>query len=111
MANGKWALGALIGAAAAFVSGVLLAPKSGKETRDDIKTEIDKDVKKVKSTAVREAELLKLKATKIVGDVSEKAKDVSEDVTSKAKEVKGHFDKAVEGSQKTLSTKPAPKKK
>lgn len=33
----KLAIGALIGAAAGLVAGVLTAPKSGRETRDDIK--------------------------------------------------------------------------
>jgi gas vesicle protein len=33
----RWALGALIAAAAGYVAGILTAPKSGKETREDIK--------------------------------------------------------------------------
>lgn len=33
----KIAIGAAVGAAAGFVAGVLLAPKSGKDTRDDLK--------------------------------------------------------------------------
>lgn len=36
--NGKIAFGAIIGAAAGLIAGVLTAPKSGKETRADIKT-------------------------------------------------------------------------
>jgi len=103
MAKGKLAIGAVITAAAAFIGGVLLAPKSGKETRAEIK----KDALKVKDVAVNEAEELKGKATDVANDVSFKVKEVSDDVIAKAKEVKGHFDKAVEGSQKTLSTKPS----
>jgi len=34
--TGKFVAGALIGAAAGAIAGVLLAPKSGKETRADI---------------------------------------------------------------------------
>ncbi|HSW92257.1 MAG TPA: YtxH domain-containing protein [Patescibacteria group bacterium] len=37
MSKGKFALGAIIGAAAGLVAGVLTAPKAGKETRADIK--------------------------------------------------------------------------
>ncbi len=39
MANktGKYAIGALLAAAAGYVAGILTAPKSGKETRQDIK--------------------------------------------------------------------------
>jgi gas vesicle protein len=37
MSKGKVALGAIIGAAAGVIAGILTAPKSGKETRADIK--------------------------------------------------------------------------
>ena len=37
MSKGKFVLGALVGAAAGVVAGILTAPKSGKETRADIK--------------------------------------------------------------------------
>lgn len=40
MAKAKFALGALIGVAAGFVAGILTAPKSGKETRQDIKQKV-----------------------------------------------------------------------
>ena len=33
----RWAIGAMIAAAAGYVAGILTAPKSGRETRDDIK--------------------------------------------------------------------------
>lgn len=35
--GGKWALGALFAGAVGFVTGVLSAPRSGKETRDNLK--------------------------------------------------------------------------
>ena len=37
--NKKWALGAVIAAIGGFITGILTAPKSGKETRQDIKDE------------------------------------------------------------------------
>ena len=37
MSKGKFALGALIGAVAGIVAGILNEPKSGKETRADLK--------------------------------------------------------------------------
>lgn len=50
----KWALGALLAAAAGYVAGILTAPKSGKETRQDIKNaaehgmaEAEKQLKKL----------------------------------------------------------------
>lgn len=35
--SGKWALGAIVAAAVGYVAGILTAPKSGKETREDLK--------------------------------------------------------------------------
>ena len=40
--NGKFVLGAIFGAIAGTVAGVVLAPKSGEETRKDIKSVSDK---------------------------------------------------------------------
>lgn len=54
--NKKWALGALMAAVVGFVAGILTAPKSGKETREDIKntanrvvSEAEKQLKKIHS--------------------------------------------------------------
>ena len=63
---GKFALGALIGAAVGTVAGILTAPKSGKETRDDIKRKAGE----AKDAAGEKAEDLKRKA----GDHIESAK-------------------------------------
>lgn len=41
----KFAIGALIGVAAGFITGILTAPKSGKETREDIKNTASKVVR------------------------------------------------------------------
>lgn len=49
MNKGKIALGTIIGVAAGIVAGVLTAPKSGKETRADLKekaTELKNEAKK-----------------------------------------------------------------
>ena len=69
MAKGKFALGALIGVAAGFVAGVLTAPKSGKETRDDLKQKANEK----KTEAIAKGK-----------EVRTKAGDVAEDVVSKA---------------------------
>lgn len=47
MAKSKVAIGAFIAAAAGFVTGVLLAPKSGKETQKEVKQAADTAKKKV----------------------------------------------------------------
>lgn len=61
----RWALGAMIAAAAGYVAGILTAPKSGRETRDDIKhaaengmVEAEKQLKKLHTqinTTINEA--------------------------------------------------------
>ena len=40
--TGKFAIGAIVGAVVGVVAGILTAPKSGKETRADIKKKSDK---------------------------------------------------------------------
>lgn len=99
MAKGKkLGLGILIGAAAGLVTGLLTAPKSGKETRQDIK---DK-AKEVKGSAERKLkdahkELIKLsdeaklKAKSLQG----KAKDEMNELSVKADELKERVKNAI----------------
>lgn len=60
--NKKFAVGALIGAAAGVITGILTAPKSGKETRKDIKDTASKVIaeaeKKLKSLYKELGELI-----------------------------------------------------
>ncbi|MCA9337451.1 YtxH domain-containing protein [Candidatus Saccharibacteria bacterium] len=80
----KLAIGALVGAAAGFVAGILTAPKSGKETRQDIKNTANK--------AKREAEK-QLKALQgELGELITKGKKLAKQQGEKAK--KG-FDEAL----------------
>lgn len=51
MSKGKFALGAVFGAVAGVVAGVLTAPKSGKETRADIKKKTDELIKETNKKA------------------------------------------------------------
>ena len=70
MANkGKVALGAIPGAAVGVVAGVLTAPKSGKETRDDLKAKADD----LKNQTKQKADQVKTKAETVAGDVKKKA--------------------------------------
>jgi gas vesicle protein len=79
MAKGKkFGLGILIGAAAGVVTGLLTAPKSGKETRKDLKNKAGE----LKGTAER-----KLKeAHKELDKLSNEAKDKAKELQGKAKE-------------------------
>lgn len=70
MANkGKVALGEILGAAVGVVDGVLTAPKSGKETRDDLKAKADD----LKNQTKQKADQVKTKAETVAGDVKKKA--------------------------------------
>lgn len=77
----------IIGAAAGYVAGILTAPKSGKETRADIKNATDKYVAdaQVKLQSLRED------LSNLIDDASERAKLYSE---KGKKEVAGLVDKA-----------------
>jgi gas vesicle protein len=67
MSKGKFALGALFGAAVGVVAGILTAPKSGKETRAD----------------------LKIKANQVADKASQTARDVRDRADSAVKDAKG----------------------
>ena len=64
MSKGKFALGAIIGAAAGLVAGVLTAPKAGKETRADIKAKAGE----LKADANKKLDDAKKSGEKIVND-------------------------------------------
>src|SRR5665213_1460936 len=88
----RLAIGSSVAAVAGYVAGVLTAPKSGKQTRDDIKvaaensrTEAEKDLKrlhtdldKVIKDAKTSSGKLSVKAQKELADLIEKAKDTKE---------------------------------
>ena len=88
----KWAIGAVLAAVAGFVAGILTAPKSGKETREDIKdtanrvvSEAEKQMKKLHS----EMNVVIEDAKQVLGGKTGKAKeDISKAVTV-AKEKQG----------------------
>lgn len=76
MSKGKFAVGALIGAVAGVIAGVLTAPKSGKDTRADIKTK---------------ATELKNDTKQHIDDAKEKSDHIASDVKNKLNEVKNDF--------------------
>lgn len=67
----KFAVGAVIAAAAGYVAGILTAPKSGKETRKDIK---DTTVKTYK-TAEKELKELHTELSKLMDEAGKKASE------------------------------------
>lgn len=90
MAKGKFALGALFGIAAGFVAGILTAPKSGKDTRDELKGKANEK----KAEAIAKAK-----------EVRQKAGNVAEDVVTKAEMVAGKAaDSVVAATEKAADT-------
>ncbi len=87
----KVAVGAAITAVAGYIAGVLTAPKSGKETRHDIKD------KAVETYGAAEKELKKLHTE--LSDVIDEVSDRISSFTNR-KEVSGALDKGRDAKQK-----------
>jgi gas vesicle protein len=89
----KIAVGAALAAAAGYVAGVLTAPKSGKQTREDIKTTANKGV----TEAERELKKLHTELADLIGDVKDKGEELSGKTSEELSEV---IDKARGAKQK-----------
>lgn len=70
----KLAIGTAVAAAAGYVAGILTAPKSGKETRTDIKVAAEKGV----SEAEKQLKKLHSELDSLVGQVKSKGSDLSD---------------------------------
>jgi len=68
----KFALGAALAAAAGYVAGILTAPKSGKETRDDIK----QGAKTAVAAAEKELKMLHTELSKLLDEARGRADDL-----------------------------------
>ena len=90
MSKGKFAIGALLGAAAGLVAGLLTAPKSGKETREDIKKHADKVYGEIEKTGK---------------DTLHNAEDAVEKVKEQADDFRGRTERAIDGAKKGFSSK------
>jgi len=88
MSKGKFIKGGILGAIAGVVTGILIAPKSGKKTRSDIK--------KVSSKAAKEAETKLKEVYSTLGKLTDKAKKEGAQLTGKAKK---EFDELVNKSE------------
>jgi gas vesicle protein len=89
----KVAVGAALAAAAGYLTGILTAPKSGKETRDEIKNSA---IRK-KTEAEKELKKLHTELTDLIGDVKDKGMTMS---AKTSKELEAFVDKAVVAKEK-----------
>lgn len=89
----RWALGAIIAAAAGYLTGLLTAPKSGRETREDIKD--------MTEHGVREAEKqLKKLHTQINSTIAEARNQVEDLKGTAQKDLQIAIDKATTAKEK-----------
>ena len=80
----------VIGAAAAgVVAGILVAPKSGKETREDLK----KKAEEMGKSAQKRAGQAKLAAKDSADSIKEGAQKIGNTATETARDVKGNVEK------------------
>lgn len=79
--NNGFLIGATIGAIAGVVTGILFAPKSGKETRQDIKD----TSKKVYEKLLAESNKLQVELTDLIKKAEARAKEAGTVMSDKAK--------------------------
>jgi len=87
----KFALGAVFAAAAGFLAGILSAPKSGKDTRTDIKNaataSVNEAEKQLKKLNTQLTDLLN-EGKKQVADLKGKAKKESDELMEKGQQMR-----------------------
>lgn len=99
----KVVVGMSVVAVAGVATGILLAPKSGKETREDLKIKAVKTIQNIKSTVREKAEAVKDSVThaeqeigNVIKDVHEKTEVVKKDIKDGSHEIKQDIHKAAE---------------
>lgn len=89
----KFAVGTAVAALAGYVAGLLTAPKSGKETRQDIKDTANKSV----TDAEKELKRLHTELNGLLDESKQKSKDLS---GKASKELNAIVDKAKDSKEK-----------
>ncbi len=105
----KFAIGMGVVAAAGVATGIIFAPKSGKETRKDLKNKYFKCCSAMKDTLHKKVEMAKdyaedaeQKATDIIKDVAEKTEAVKKNIKESSHEIKEDVHKTAENISKEL---------
>ena len=79
MSKGRFAVGAIIGTAAGLIAGLLTAPKSGRETRADIRQKaVD-----LKEDAAQKADQMRSRTKKAAGDIKDDLDELKDRVADK----------------------------
>ena len=90
MSVGKFLTGVVLGAAIGGIAGVLLAPKSGEETRNDI-SDMAKNVAEKTDQTVKD---IKEKADNIVSDMQTKGDEIMNKIQSLINKQKAEMESA-----------------
>ena len=99
MSKGKFALGALIGTAVGVVTGFLTAPKSGKETRADLK----KKTSEVKDEVTKQAKFVASDAKFVAKNVKTKVEETTDNVKTEASDLTRRTKRAIDAAKKSFS--------
>jgi gas vesicle protein len=95
----KIAIGASLAAVAGYVTGVLTAPKSGKQTRDDLRTGANKGL----TDAERELKKLHTELADLIGEVKDQGNKFSGKATKEVGDVLDKGKAAKEKARELLS--------
>ncbi|MFZ1249922.1 MAG: YtxH domain-containing protein [Candidatus Microsaccharimonas sp.] len=113
------ALSIVVVAASSFIAGILLAPKSGKETREDLKAkandykikadaglkEVRKGAKAVKGEVTEGVDAIKDIAKDASGDFKRTAGRVKEEASTRAKVIQGQVQQASEDTKQATRSR------
>ena len=100
--KGKFTLGAIVGIAAGVVAGILAAPKSGEETRNDIKQKANR----LKNSANQKAGQAKRSANQKADQAKEIVTEAADDALDKAEDLKTRTKRAIKGAKSEFNKKP-----
>jgi len=90
------AVGMGIVATAGVATGILIAPKSGKETREGIKMKAVNTVETIKDKVQERADIIKDSAINAKQEVNNKIKDIKEKTEDVKKDIKDGYDEITE---------------
>jgi len=109
-ATQKFAVGMGLAATAGMATGLLLAPKSGKQTREDLKENAVNTVDTIKDTVQKKAEMVKdsaaqaeQEAANIIKDIYGKTEGVKKDLKDGYHEINQDIHKTAESISKELN--------
>ncbi|WFA09435.1 YtxH domain-containing protein [Tissierella sp. Yu-01] len=98
------AVGTAIGTALGAAAGILFAPKSGKETREDIATKSKDVAETVKQTATEQMGATKEWSQKIKNDVKKNINEIKEKKKVKTEEIIDDINTIVEATNEGIAT-------